>query len=122
MGPAESGPPPPQQGAGGVGVAALVVGVLALVLGVSIVGGVVLGPLAISLGVRGRAAARRRSGSAGLAVAGIVLGVLGLVVAAGTYTYVRDDLRGYQGCRRASVSPAQDRACEQQLRNSIEGR
>lgn len=102
--------------------AALVVGVLALVLGVTIVGGVLLGTFAIALGVRGRARARAKGGGAGTATAGVVLGALGLAAAGATYLYVRDDLADYQGCRKESVSIAQDKACERQLQRSIEGR
>lgn len=91
-------------------------------LGVSIVGGVVLGALAVSLGVRGLSRARTQGGSAGAAVAGIVLGALGLALAGATYLYVRDDLAEYQGCRKESVSLAQDRVCKEQLKHDIEGR
>ncbi len=117
------GPPPPA-GAGGLGTAALVAGALALVLGVTIVGGVLLGTLAVMLGARARARARAgaHGGGAGTALAGIVLGTLGLAVAGGMWLYVQDDLADYQGCKKASVSFAQDRECEQQLRRGIEGR
>ena len=123
VGPAVGGPPPgAAAGAGGLGAAALVAGVLALVLGVTMVGGVLLGALAVLLGTRGRQRARLRGGRSGTATAGVVLGLLGVVVAAATYAYVRDDLSEFRDCRRASVSLAQDRACEQQLRATIERR
>lgn len=101
--------------------AAVVVGVLAVVLGVSIVGGVMLGTLAVALGVRAQAGARSRGTRSTTAVVAVVLGGLGIAVAAGTYAYVRGDLTDYRSCRRASVSIAQDRACEQELRRGIEG-
>ncbi len=126
-GPPDPRPAPPSDraGAGGLGVAALVVGVLALVTGVSIVGGALLGPVAVALGARGRARARSGPagpGPAGTAVAGIVLGVLGMLAAAGAYLYVRPALEEYQGCRRESVSVAQDKACERELRDTLERR
>ena len=120
-GPPLSGPPPPRQG-GRLGVGALVAGVLAVLIGVSIIGGAVFGTVAVVLGVAGRAQARSQGRRPGAAVAGIVLGVLGLLVAGGTWLYVRDDIEEYQGCRRESVSLAQDRACERALRDAIQGR
>jgi len=97
-------------------------GVLSVLLGVTIIGGVLLGAFAISLGVRGLARRRATGGRAGTAVAGMLLGVLGLVIAGGTWLYVRDDVRDYNQCRRGSISPAQDAACKEQLRRGIEGR
>ncbi len=96
---------------------------MALLLGVTIVGGAVLGALAIALGLhaRNRAAGSGRTvGRTG--VAGLVLGVLALLAAGGTWLWLHDDLADYQGCRRESVSLAQDRACEQQLKDRIAGR
>ena len=97
-------------------------GILSVLLGVTIIGGVLLGAFAISLGVRGLARRRASGGRAGTAVAGMLLGVLGLVIAGGTWLYVRDDVRDYNQCRRGSISPAQDAACKEQLRRGIEGR
>ena len=120
--PAPGGPGPAAgaRGAGGLGVAALVLGLLALLLGVSIVGGVVLGAPAIALGSQGRARARLSGGSAGLAVAGMVLGALGIVLAGLTWLYIQDDYADYQGCRRASVSLAQDAECMREFERSVQ--
>ncbi len=96
------------------------VGGLAFLLGVTIVGGVVLGGLAIGLGMRSRAAARAGGGRSGTAVVGIVLGALGLLVAGATYLYLRAPLEGYRACLRGSVSFADDRACKEQLRRRVE--
>ena len=85
-------------------------------LGVSIAGGVLFGTLAVVLGVRAR---RQPGGSAGTAVSGIVLGVLGLLIAAGTWLYIRDDVAEYQGCRKESLSIAQDEQCLRQLRQDL---
>lgn len=122
-------PPAPQvprnpaaPGAGGLGTAALVLGVLAAVTGPTILGGVMFGGPAVALGLRGRARALAAGGPAGTSVAGAVLGLLGLLLALGTYLYVADDLEEYEGCQRASVSLAQDQACEDALRRSITGR
>ena len=112
---------PPERAPGaGLGTAALVLGVLALVTGLTIVGGVLFGVPAVLLGLRARAAAH--GGAAGTGIAGAVLGVLGLLTAAGVYLYIQDDLAEYEGCRKESVSLAQDQVCEDALRRSISGR
>lgn len=118
-GPGRPGPAGPGAG-GGVGTAALVVGVLGLVLGVSIVGGVLLGGLAIGLGLRAQARARLAGGRSGQATAGVLLGVLGFLVAGATYLYVRAPLADYRACLRASTSFADDRACKDELRSRVE--
>lgn len=81
-------PPPPPPYAGympptapknGLGVAALVVAIIALL---SVVGGVVLGVVAIILGFIGWGRARRgEANNGGVAIAGIVLGFLSIIEA-----------------------------------------
>ncbi len=82
-------PPPPQPYAGytpppvgpknGLGIAALVVAIIALF---SVVGGVVLGVVAVILGVLGLQRARRgEATNGGVAIAGIVLGILSIIEA-----------------------------------------
>ena len=64
----------------GLGVAALVLGILALLGGLFVVGGL-LGLVAIGVGIAGRRRARRGEASnGGMALAGIVLGALGLLL------------------------------------------
>jgi heme/copper-type cytochrome/quinol oxidase subunit 2 len=65
----------------GFGVAALVLGLLAVVLSWTIIGGLVLGILAVIFGVLGRGRARRgEATNGGFSVAGIVLGAVGVVI------------------------------------------
>ncbi len=72
----------------GFGVAAVVLGLLALVLFWTIIGGIVFGILALVFGVLGRGRARRgEATNGGLSVAGAVLGGIGLVVAIGLLAY-----------------------------------
>ncbi|MCH9666555.1 MAG: DUF4190 domain-containing protein [Actinomycetia bacterium] len=74
------GYPPPGAGApkNGLGVASLVVAIIALF---SVVGGVVLGVVAIILGFLGRGRVKRgEANNGGVAMAGIVLGVLSIIV------------------------------------------
>lgn len=67
----------------GVGTAALVIGILAVITSWTVVGGAVLGVGAIVLGALGRGrAARGEADNRGIATAGLVLGVIGLLSAA----------------------------------------
>lgn len=72
-------PPPPNAPKNGIGVAALVVAIVALV---SVFGGIVLGVVAVILGFIGWNRAKRgEATNGGVAVAGIVLGFLSIIEA-----------------------------------------
>jgi hypothetical protein len=74
----------PAQPRNGFGIAALVLGLLALVLCWTIVGGVVFGILAVIFGLLGRARTKRgEATNGGVSLAGVVLGIIGLLVAIG---------------------------------------
>lgn len=138
------GPPPGQQGFGqppgqpawgspsggpkrnGLGVAALVVGVLALLGTFTVVGGIVLGIVAIVLGVLGRGRAKRgEADNGGIAFAGIVLGALALVVSAifvavGVAFFSSDTGRGLIDCvNEAGQDQAAIDACERQFAEEL---
>jgi hypothetical protein len=77
--PPQSGPPPQAGPQNGLGIAALVVAIIALI---SVFGGVVLGIVAVVLGFLGWNKARRgEANNGGVAVAGIVLGFLSIIEA-----------------------------------------
>jgi len=70
---------PPQAPKNGLGIAALVVALVALI---SVVGGVVLGIVAVILGFLGWQRAKRgEATNGGIAIAGIVLGILSIIEA-----------------------------------------
>jgi hypothetical protein len=100
----------------GLGVAALVLGILALLTSITLVGGIVLGLAAVVLGVLGRGRVQRREAdNGGVATAGIVLGVLGIVVSAaiialGVSIFNSDSGKKYQDCLNGAGS---DRAAAQ---------
>jgi hypothetical protein len=74
----------PAQPRNGFGIAALVLGLLALVLCWTIVGGVVFGIVAVIFGLLGRARTKRgEATNGGVSLAGVVLGIIGLLVAIG---------------------------------------
>lgn len=76
------GTPPPAR-RNGLGVAALVIGILSVLTSITVIGGAVLGVGAIVLGVLGRGrVARREADNRGVATAGLVLGILGLLLSA----------------------------------------
>lgn len=83
-------PPPagygqnPTQPRNGFGIAALVLGLLALLSSWTLIGGILLGLLALIFGLLGRARAKRgEATNGGMSVAGAVLGVIGLLLAIG---------------------------------------
>ncbi|OMB97762.1 DUF4190 domain-containing protein [Mycobacterium sp. NS-7484] len=74
-------PPGPRRPANGLGIAALIVAVIALVLVWSVIGGLMFGITAVILGFLGRGRCRRgEATNSGVAVSGIVLGAIACVL------------------------------------------
>ena len=72
---------PPPRPKNGMGIAALVLGILAILFCWTAAGGIVFGILAIVFGVIGAGRARRgQATNRGVAIAGIITGVLALIV------------------------------------------
>ena len=72
--------PPPAAPKNGLGVAALVIAILALVLCWSIVGGIIFGVCAVIIGFVARGRVKRgEATNGGVAISGIVLGVLAII-------------------------------------------
>ena len=67
-------------GANGWSIASLVVGILAIITSAGVVTGIVLGPVAVVLGVLGRREGNRTGRGRGMAVVGMVFGVIVFVV------------------------------------------
>jgi hypothetical protein len=116
--------PPPTGPRNGLGVAALVTAIVALF---SVVGGVVLGVVAIILGFLGCGRARRgEATNGGVAVAGIVLGVLSIieaVVVIGLTVWVFDKAGGTDYFDCVSKAGSDDNAiqqCADQFSNRVE--
>jgi hypothetical protein len=77
-GPGGYGQPAPQSNT--VAIAALVVGIIAVLASITIVGGFVLGLVAVVLGAIGVSKAGQLRSGKGQAVAGIVLGIVAMVL------------------------------------------
>jgi len=87
--------PPPRNG---MGVAALVVAILALFGSCSVVGGILLGVVAVILGFVGRGRAKRGEADNGaVATTGLVLGVLAIVVSIAFIAFYADAFTKYGG-------------------------
>lgn len=79
--PTQAGPPPAQKPRNGMGTAALVLGILAILTCWLPVVGFVLGLVAIILGAIGRSRAKKlQATNGGVALAGLILGVLSVIV------------------------------------------
>jgi hypothetical protein len=111
----------------GLGVAALILGILALLAAVSILGGILLGLVAIILGVLGwRRAKRGEATNGGLAVVGLVTGSLAVLISAGLLALGVSVLqspvgRDYQECiRNAGNDQAAVQRCAEQFGRSLQ--
>lgn len=127
----DQGPPAPGWRRGGVtggrdgmAVGALVAGILAVVLAVPVFPiGILLGIIAIVLGVLARKRARAGRTGSGLATAGIVLGAIGLVVGGLVAAFVvtnADEFEDLAECLEdaGDDSAARD-ACEEEFDEQI---
>ncbi|HEY6423613.1 MAG TPA: DUF4190 domain-containing protein [Pseudonocardiaceae bacterium] len=112
----------------GFGIAALVLGLLALLLSWTIIGGVVFGILALIFGLLGRGRARRgEATNGGVSVAGVVLGVIGLLIAIGlivaaVFVVNSPAGRNYQECLlQSGRDPAKIQQCASDFSHHVGG-
>lgn len=112
----------------GMGIAALVLGVLALLGSIAVFPGLLLGVLAVVFGVIGRRRAKRgEATNGGLAIAGAVLGVLALLVSA-VVAYLGLSLlnspqgQQFQECiQRAQGDRVAAARCQEQFQRGVSG-
>jgi hypothetical protein len=110
----------------GYGIAALSLGLLALLLSWTIAGGIIFGILALIFGLLGRARAKRdESTNGGVAVAGVVLGIIGLIIGIGLLAVGVSLLnspagRNYQQCiQQSDGDPVKFEQCTSDFSNQI---
>lgn len=109
----------------GLAVAALILGVLAVVLFWTVVGGVVLGILALIFGIIG--ARRARGGRAPhgtMSVIGAVLGALGVagsvvLIAIGASILDSDEFKNFDDCVRQADTKSERDACAEDFNRDI---
>jgi len=105
----------------GLGVAALSAGVIAVFVGFWIwpVGGMILGIVAVILGLVGRSRVKRsQANNGGVAAAGIVLGVVVIIMAVGYFAWLfnRADLPRYREClNNAGADKAKQDQCDNEI-------
>ena len=113
----------------GLGIAALVIAILALVTSFSVAGGIILGTVAVILGLLGRGRVKRgEANNGGVALAGIVLGALAIVVGlafiaiwVGLFNEV--GAGDYFDClQQAGQDSAKVQECSDQFRQSVENK
>lgn len=111
----------------GLGLAALILGVIAILTCWVVIGGV-FGLLAIVLGVLGAGRARRgRATNRGVAITGIVTGAIGLVlsivivVTAGTLFVTFGGGQVVDCVQQAAGDPAKIQQCGQQVQEQVQG-
>lgn len=119
--------PPPQGNSNGVGVAALVVGLLALFTSWLLIGGL-LGIVAIVLGIVGLGKVKRHEASnKGMAIAGIVLGALsvlatGAILALFGWVLSSDAGQDLAECLEQAGGDASAQAeCQRQFEDTLTG-
>lgn len=126
-------PPYPAAPKNGLGIAALVIAIVALLTSFTVVGGIVLGIAAVVFGFLGRARVRRgEADNGGVATTGIVLGFLAIatgvifiVVWIMFWTNMWHTVGGddYLDClRRAGSDQASQQQCAEQFNENVEDR
>lgn len=106
----------------GLGIAALVIAIIALLGSFSIIGGILGGIVAVILGVIGRGRAKRgEANNAGVALAGVILGVISIIVSLAfipIYVGLFKDIGGggYLECLQQA---GQDRTAVEQCSNEL---
>ena len=122
-------PPPIQPPKNGFGIASLVLAIIALLCVWSVFVGVILGLVAVVIGILGRARVKRGiANNGGVAVAGIVLGALAIIVGLAfiaIWTAVWKDVGGgdYISCmEKAGSNQVEQQKCSDQFRQNVQDR
>lgn len=116
----------PVVGGNGMATAALVLGILALITSWTVIGGVILGLLAVILGFLGLRKARPNLGNGrGRAIAGIILGLLSIAIAIALVAFAvsifnSEEAQNLQDCLRdAGANQSEIQQCEAEFRDQV---
>lgn len=112
----------------GMGIAALVLGLFALLLSWTIIGGIIFGLLALIFGLLGRGRAKRgEATNGGMSIAGLVLGVVGALISIGLVvlgvSLVNSPAgQDYRQCiEQSGGDPAEIQQCAEEFSRDIGG-
>jgi hypothetical protein len=111
----------------GMGIAALILGIIGLLTFWTVFGGILLGLLALIFGILGfRRTRRGEATNSGVSVTGIVLGSLALVASvvvliAGVSLLHSQKFQNYQDCIDHASTASQRQDCVDQFRHSVSG-
>ncbi|WP_199566465.1 DUF4190 domain-containing protein [Streptomyces corynorhini] len=109
----------------GLGIAALVVSLIGLVFFWTVVGGIVLGLLAIVFGVIGFRRGKRGEATNGtMALIGAIIGVLailasGLIIAVGVSFFKSEGFSDLRDCLSSADTQAEQQKCEDDFKDSV---
>ncbi len=122
----QQGQPVRPIGGSGMATAALVVGILALITSWTVIGGVLLGLLAVILGFLALRKARRGLATGrGRAIAGVILGLLSIaiavaLIAVGVSILNSEEAQNLQDCLRdAGTNQSEVQQCEDEFRDQV---
>ncbi|MGW6374689.1 DUF4190 domain-containing protein [Rhodococcus sp. NPDC055112] len=120
-------PQPPAQPRNGAGITALILGILSVLTVWTIVGGILLGAVAIIVGLVGRSLYKKRQATnGGVSLAGILLGLAGLIISivlvvVGIGLFHKVGGQDFVDClREAGNNRAAQQRCEDEFESNIE--
>ncbi|MEZ0359909.1 DUF4190 domain-containing protein [Mycobacterium sp. ENV421] len=121
--------PPPTGPRNGLGVTALVIAIVALLSSFSVVGGVILGIVAVIIGFAGRSRVKRgEANNGGVALAGVILGFLAIIVglafiAVWVGVFKEVGATDYIDClQKAGQDQQQVQQCADEFKQSVENK
>lgn len=125
---ASPGQAPARTGGAGFAIAALVLGILAVLSCWTVVGGILLGLVAIILGIVGwRRANRGAATGKGMAITGVVLGTIGLLLSVVFVVFIGSFLNGsdFKNYRQCASDAGNDQAklqeCAKEFNKNLQG-
>lgn len=121
--------PPPVGPRNGLGTTALIIAIVALLSSFTVVGGVILGIVAVIIGFAGRGRAKRgEANNGGVALAGVILGFLAIIIGLAFIAVVIGFFKGvgatdYIDClQKAGQDQSAVQQCQDDFKQSVENK